>query len=145
MLSPIPTRSIDPDSNQSDTRARSVSFSNTSRTLLSVVQQSTPRRSQTAKARRKIVSNRSTPYVADASPYSNRTTASTISFDDDRMEFNENVGPFSSNTNVDRSSTNAIANPLSVRPDQPAHDRHAFEQSSTGMGNMTEFEMNKLH
>ena len=145
MSSPIPTRSVDSDSNQSDTRARSVSSSSTSHTPLFVVQQSTSRRSQTPKARRKSVSNRSTPYVVAASPHSNRTAASTITFDDDRVQFDENGGPPSSNTNFDRSSTNAIANPLSARPDQPPHPRHAFERSSEEVREMNDFEMSKLH
>ena len=145
MSSPIPSRSIDSDSNQSDSRARSVSSSNMSRTAISAVRQSTSRRSLTPKAKRKTVSNRSTPYVAAASSHPNRTTTSSITFDDDRSEFDEYVGQPSSMTNIDRSSNNAIAPRLSVRRDQASQERHAFERSSEETGDVNDFERMQPH
>ena len=137
MSSPAPPRLIDSDSNQSDSRRRSPSSSNVSRTPLG---QSNSRRSQTPKAKRKSVSNRSRPYVASASPHSNRTTTSSITFDDDRTELEENVAPSSINRDMGRTSTDPIASHLSPRQDQPTQERDAFERSSEDDGEVSDRE-----
>jgi hypothetical protein len=144
MSSSVASCLIDSDSNQSDSRGRSPSSSSMSRTPLAVVRQPNSRRSQTPKANRKTVSNRSRPYVAAASPHSNQTTASSITFDDDRTELEENVDVSSSNRIMDRRSTNAIASHLSPRPDQSIQLRDAFERSSEDDREVSDREMSKL-
>lgn len=140
MSSPAQSRVIDSDSMQSNSRMRSPSSSNISRTPLAAVGQSNSRRSQTPKAKRQSVSNRSRPYVASASPHSNRTTTSSITFDDDRTELEENIATISISTDMGRTSTDAIASHLSPRQDQPTQERDAFERSSEDDGEVSDHE-----
>jgi hypothetical protein len=140
MSSPAPPHLIDSDSNQSDSRRRSPSSSNISRTPLAAVGQSNSRRSQTPKAKRKSVSNRSRPYVASASPHSNRPTTSSITFGDGRTELEENVATLSIIRDMRRTSTDAIASHLSPRQDQPTQERDAFERSSEDDGEVSDRE-----
>ena len=119
MPPPILSRSIDSHPDSPNTRSRSSSLPNYSRSSLSVVRHPLSRRSQTPKAKRKIVSNRPTPYVVPPSR-SDRSTASRIGFDIENEDLDEGL---------DQLSINVTSAHRSRQSSQASEDRDPFERS----------------
>jgi hypothetical protein len=123
-VSPIPSRSSDPDPHQPNTRYRSASAPKSSNSSLSVAQVPVLRRSQTPKgtpkAKRKIVSSRPTPYSLNAVVRSNRSSTARTTFDLSDDEADGNFNALSINSTVNRSEP---------RQGEPCQPRDPFEKS----------------
>ena len=122
MASSTPSRSFDSSTSLPDTRFRSLSLSSTSRASDVVVRESVTRRSQTPKATRKYVSNRSKPYTSPALSRTRQSGDSTTAVVNNNPTFDDKTDLTSIDVNID--------NLLSQQTQLNQQQQHAFERST---------------
>ncbi|CAF0917002.1 unnamed protein product [Adineta steineri] len=105
MASSTPSRSIDSEPSEPKNQRRSLSLSASSRTSLSSVRERSTQRSQTQKAKRKNVSNRSTPYTSPQLPRANQSNETTTSTSTNDIRFDDGYDLTRIDVNVDHDSS----------------------------------------
>ena len=131
-MSSTPSYSVDSDCSSSDTRYRSLSLSNSSRASDSGIQQTFSPRSQTPKAKRKNVSNRSMPYVSPVLSRANQSENSTITVVNNNQDLGGNIG---------QSLNNMHTSNITSQQNQLNQEQNAFEISSDDENEVSYFDI----
>lgn len=116
-----PLHSLDSDSTSSDTRLRSSSLSSSSRASDSIDHAILSRRSQTPKAKRKTVSNRSVPYISPPLPRKIQSENPTTTMANNNQALSSNVDQLSIGMNIDN---------IPSQQNEFNHEENTFEKSS---------------
>jgi hypothetical protein len=140
MASSTPLRSISADSSLPDLRSRSLSVSSPSQASNSVTRESLSRRSETPKAKRKTLSNRSIPYTSPRLLRASQSKNSTITIISDNQELDDRST--SSSIDVNGTSSSIDVNVIHPSPQQNQLDQEQdpFERSSDDEQEVSHFE-----